>query len=214
MTRDEAVTLIQQGLAFRSGNVDQIIAALTKAQNDLERENVTLPWFLIQQDQTISVTASTQAYSLPTGFIKEVEDEGLRYTNSQTGKPVFLIKKPFDEAKDFYTNELEVSTNRPLAYSLRKATIYLWPVPDTSYTLTWSYYAKDTALTSNVENEWLENIPYLLIAVAGKYMSDDLHYDQGMIKFEKREAQERMRLASMIAAREESNMPRAMGRNH
>lgn len=214
MTRDEAVTIIKQGLAFRTSNTNEIITALQKAQADLQRPNVTLPWFLREEDATISVVASTQSYSLPTGFIREDEDEGLRYPHPTTGRPIFLTKKPFDEAYYFYTNEVETEADQPLAYSIRKSAFYLWPVPDTTYTITYTYFKEATALTANVENVWLANIPYLLIAMAGRYMSEDLHYDQGMQKFAKREMEERNRLAGMIAAREEANMPRAMGRNH
>ena len=45
MTRDEAVTEIQNTLAFRTDKASEIVLALQRAQTKLER-NAVLPWFL------------------------------------------------------------------------------------------------------------------------------------------------------------------------
>jgi hypothetical protein len=214
MDRDTAVIRIRRGLSFRSTDRnDEIIDALKEAQRELEGAK-TLPWFMIEEDATLSLLADASTVSIPDGFIKEVEDEGIRYTDDD-GDVHFLTKKPFDEAKTFYARATSTEIAQgPVAYSLRKSTIYFWPSPVTSaFTFTWSYFKAATLLTTNVENVWLANVPDLLIGRAGMIIAHDLRDVDAKTGFTDMYKFWRAWLDARIAEREDAGMPRAMGRN-
>lgn len=209
MLRSTAVSRIQRGLGFRTDLEDECISALQEAQREFERAR-TLPWFLVEEDQTLSVTSGTQTVALPDGFLMEVEDDGLHYTSTDAGL-VYLTKRPFDEAKLYYR---DTDAGEPLSYSLRKASLYVFPEPDTNYTLTWSYFKAADVLTSDVENAWLENVPELLIAKAGLILAMDLENADSTKKFAAMFETWNNWLVREIARRESEAMPRRMGANH
>ena len=209
MIRSAAIARIQQGLGFRTDLSDVIISALQEAQGEFERAQ-TLPWFLISEDQTFTATALSPTVALPTSFLRIVEEESPHFTTTGT-TPTFLVKKPFDEALQYY---LGVSNGRPQAYTLRSASISLWPTPDITYTLAWSYYKAGTALTSDIENVWLLNVPYLLIARAGLIVAADLENETATKKFLAMYDKWNSWLFNAIADRDDQAMPRSIGRNH
>lgn len=209
MDRDTAMNEIRRGLGFRSNLTDEIEDALIEAQTGLEM-GTTLPWFLIQEDEVLAIVANTPEQDVPEDFIRVVEQEGPHYTDSD-GEPVFLTRKPFGEAKVFYAGS---SAAGPEAYSLRRGSIYIWPVPDVNYTLAWSYYAKDDPLTTNIENQWLTHVPYLLIGKAGYQLALDVHNDKAAQKFLQLFKEWERKLYGEVAERESNDAPYVMGRNN
>lgn len=209
MLRSQAITRIQRGLSFRSDLLDVIIDALQEAQRDLEGA-ITLPWFLIAEDVSVAVTAGSQSVALPTGFIRFVEDEQLHYIDTKLNS-VFLTKTPFDEATTYFNG---TTAGAPTAYTLRSASISVWPVPDIAYTLKCSYYKRGTLLDSNITNAWLTYCPELLIALAGLLVAVDLENETSTKKFGAMYTKWAAWLVQEIAAREEQGNPRAIGRNH
>jgi hypothetical protein len=208
MFRSVAISRIQQGLGFRTDLVDPIIAALQEAQREYENGH-SLPWFMIQEDATITITSGTQTVALPTGFKRMVETEGITFTSTDDGLR-YLEKKPFDEAKVFYS---EYDAGEPLAFSLRKASLYFWPEPDANYTATWSYYKAADTLDVDIENVWLANVPDLLIGRAGMIVAADLENTVSFQKFDAMHTRWRDWLYAQIADREDQGMQRAMGVN-
>lgn len=191
MTRDEAVNVIKRGLSFRLGTSqdDNIVAELQEAQAKAERGEPDLiagvicpmPWFLKTYDQTLSVTADNPDVTLPTDFLAEDDGEGPYYTPASSAYPVYLRKwnqqAPNQTAPDL--NQTEAF------YEVRKTTLRIYPTPETAWTLYWSYFAKDSLLTSNIENTWLEYAPNVLIALAGQSMAIDLRNKAAVEKFGK-----------------------------
>ena len=173
MNRAAAITRVKRGLGFRSDLDDEIASALQEAQRLLERGR-TLPYFLLQESQNFAVTSGSAEISLPTGFLREKEDERFYYSNSDD-ELIFLEKLAFDIIKGRFPDTVE--DGAPLAYCIRKSTVLIKPDRDTSYTLIWSYYKAADALTSNIENAWLEEeygAPEVLIGKAGMILSEDL----------------------------------------
>lgn len=172
MTRDEAVATIKRGLGFLQGTThdDAIIAALKQAQTAREGGR-SLPWFLLQEDQTLAITADTANYALPTGFFREDIDFNPVTVTDSDGDVTILEPLAYDEAKALYK---EGASGTPEVYVVRNTEVWLFPTPDAALTLTWSYYAADTVLDTNVENKWLADAPYVLIADAGLKMAKDL----------------------------------------
>jgi hypothetical protein len=208
MDRDTAVQRIQQKLGFRSDLVTPIQNALNDAQR--ERENAqSLPWFLLQEDQTFTITpaspvvATPQQYNLPTGFIKEADDEdgNLRYQKSTPGPQVFLRKMDYKQAEIFffarrqvwYDTNIEIIQSEdtnftagvPIAYVLRETQVRIYPGPDQTYNLLWSFYVHDQPLNgSNVTSQWLNFAPWLIIGEAGMLIAADVRDTDAFAAFQ------------------------------
>lgn len=209
MLRSAAITRIQRGLGFRTDLTNEIISALQEAQRDLEGAT-SLPWFLTAESQAFAITSGSQTVALPTSFLRVVEDEQ-PYYRTTAGDSIFLEKKPFDEAYTYYTS---VAAGGPLAYTLRSASITVWPVPDANYSLFWSYYSRGTLLDTDVTNSWLTYCPELLIGLAGLLIAADLENETATRKFGAMYTKWASWLVQEIAARDEQGNARALGRSH
>lgn len=213
MNLGEAIALVQQGLGFRTDLADQIEDALAAAQEEFEGANRTLPKFLIQEDQTLNVLAATQNITLPTGFIKEVEDEGPNYAG--TDSRVYLRKLTKREAEEYY---FDAEPGQPEAYVIRNSVLRVYPEPDTAYTLTWSYYKKETFPgTTSGTNQWFERWPRLLVGRAGLELARDTRQTgvgSPYERFSELFTIWNTKWMASIAAEEDANMPRAMGLNN
>jgi len=130
--------------------------------------NAVLPWFLLK---TGSVTASAATATAPTGFLREYEEGGLWGTDDD-GLPYKIDKDDFA-----VLNAEEWEAGAPQQYALVGGTLYFFPTPDVSRTLTMYGYFADTPLgSSDIENNWLLYAPDLMIAQAGvqiaRYLRD------------------------------------------
>lgn len=208
MDRDTAIQRIQRGLGFRTDLSSEIALAMQEQQRLLELGK-TLPWFLLQEDQILTLPVATRSVNLPTGFIR-MEDEGFFYTSTEDGE-IEVIRRPYAEARDFYADR---DAGGPEAYSLRKTSFYFFPEPDTGYSLTYSYYKQADVLTTNVENAWLAYAPEVLIGAAGVSIATDVRDATAVQTFTALYTVGMNALMAEIAAREENNMPRALGRNN
>jgi hypothetical protein len=198
MDRDTMVARMQQKLGFRTDRTTECQNALQDVQDELERGG-TLPFFLQQLDQTFTITpavpksATPQEYNLPVGFIRDVDEQDgtLRYQKASPGPQVFLEKMDYKNAElRFYgktvvtydqgvvivpSEDTQFSPGTPVAYVVRTNKIRIYPGPDITYNLLWSYYAHDTPLNgSNVTNQWSTYAPYLLIGKAGMLVAGDM----------------------------------------
>lgn len=216
MTKDDVITRIKRGLGFRTDLDDAIVDALVEAQMLLEGAT-TLPWFIekaatlyTSNDGLISGTVAASV-PLPSDFIRIVEDEGFRYLETSEQNGLWLHRRPYDESRTYY---LEDDAQAPIAYTLRGASIVFFPAPDEVYPLDWTYYAKQEALTGTAAtNQWLINVPYLLIGMAGRTVAKDLEYTESAAKFEIQMLTWRDWLQREMAMREQAHMPRKMGVN-
>jgi len=215
MLRSAAITIIQRGLGFRSDLSDEIISALQEAQRTFELGR-SLPWFLKEEDQTLTATSGIADIALPTGFLREVDGECLHYTDSSTGERNFLEKFiDLNRLKQTLDNST-VDPGKPTAYYLRKASVAIYPERDASYSLTWSYYKSADALTSDIENAWLAYAPEAMIGFAGMSVCEDIGLSDGAMKarhnrFKERHARGWAALFSEDILREQPNYPLHMG---
>lgn len=224
MTRDEAVARIQQGIGFRSDLNDQIISALKEAKRRLEKGR-TLPMFLLQEQQTITVSvANGGLFPYPTGFLREWQEEPPSYgtTGNDGGDDVisdvaticFPEKLDYNVAKARFIN---ADAGRPLAYSLRKTGLQFFPTPDATYTLDWAFFQASVDLSTNVaNNEWLdenEGNPEALIGKAGMIITADLGPEAAATvqKFASMYAEAWGNAVADDQLKDEENRPLAMG---
>jgi hypothetical protein len=99
-----------------------------EAINDALREiarKIDLP--LMQGTSTVSLTSGTGAYSLPTGFvrIKSLKDDD--------------SDDPLDPVSIDFFDDLDDSPGTPEVYAVYGGQLHVWPVPNSSRTLTLRY---------------------------------------------------------------------------
>ncbi len=192
MFRDIARARIQQTLGFRSDKETEIVAALQDAQVMLER-GATLPWFLLSEVASISTSDGEERVAIPTDFLREWEDDPLWYFKAGTGGDADtwteLAKDDLALLRSRYSGE-----GTPVAYALDVRYFRIFPTPDDTYTLKMMYFKKDAILTTNIENQWLEFFPYLVIGEAGILLSAGLRDANALAVFQKwaDEGRERM----------------------
>lgn len=179
MTRDEAVSEIQQMLGFRTDKADEIQRELIRQQNLLEN-GLELPYFLRSEVTDLTTTANNERLTPPTDFLREWDEDSLSIQSTDDGGNTIwtpLEKDGPTYLRNYYQN-LSMLTGVPEAYAYDGTSFILFPMPDAVYTLRMIYYKKDTKLIGNVENKWLQYLPYLLIAKAGFILASSLR-DQG-----------------------------------
>lgn len=198
MDRDTCVARMQQKLGFRTTLATACIAALQDTQDELERSS-TLPWWILAEDvvfpitPSVPVSATPQQYALPTGFIRESDnqDGNLRYQQQVPGPQIFIQKMDYTAAEQFFFSQRKVwwdgseiivqsiaqapVAGLPKIYVLRENVVRIYPGPDRNLNLLWTFYQKDTSLLSgNVTNGWTANAPWLLIGRAGLLVAGDI----------------------------------------
>lgn len=210
MFRDAAVAEIQEGLGFRTDLTEAIIRRMQRVQFLLQ-QGKTLPWFLLQENSTISVSAGGDA-TIPADFLREFSyGHGLFYRDTSDSSAVFLRKMTLDEAEALYGTE--DNDGFPAAYVVRKSTFRLFPRPANALTLYWDYFKKAAELTSNIENEWLLYAPYLIIGNAGASMAQTLRNEGAVSEFTSIALAAQDALNKENALREITNRTFILGRN-
>lgn len=170
MLRDEGVAMIQEQMGFRVILATSIINYMKLAQVTLEK-GPTKPWFLIGEEEFTTTTADEERVSLPLNFIQEVDSAMLKYRPDEwPDEPeVDLVKEDYDTLRKNFAG---VESGPPEAYSLLGNYLRMFPLPDAVYTLRWIYYKPGVVLDTNVENEWLKEVPLLLLGTAGRMMTN------------------------------------------
>jgi len=185
MLRSAAVTQIYRGLSFRNSSTkldNAIIDALQQAQSDLE-QGATLPtWIITYDDTSIAGVAGVNNAALPASFLREVEDEPLFLLDEDGNETYELERGEYNQLRSVWRGITSRST--PYAYARRSNEIVVFPTPNVDWTLKWGFYAKQTLLDNDVENAWLKNVPYLMIAMAGLKVAADLQDVAATAKFQ------------------------------
>lgn len=209
MMRDEAVALIKKGLGYTTAHTASIVEKLVEAQVD-EEQGARLPEFLITEVSSRQSVIGEERLAKPTDYIRGVEEDALWYYNADATDSedvwVPLQKTDLQDLRHRYPGE-----GPPEAYAEIGNYFRIGPTPDDTYTFKQIYYAKDAVLTSNVENKWLENAPYLLIGIAGRRMAEDLGNADAAGKFARRETSARSQLFLATEAAEHANQRYIMG---
>ncbi len=209
MTRDEGVALIQEQLGFRSDLATNIITNLKFAQITLEK-GPTKPWFLVSEDSYIRTEAGEERLPLPSDFLQETDQAVLRYVPDDVSEETperDLRKDDYDILRlnyhDITTGVIE--TGPPEAYALIGEYFRIFPTPDDDYLIRQIYYASDTELSSNIENQWMKYVPMLLIGKAGKQLASALRDSGALATFSQWEQEGRALLISQETDRDLTN---------
>lgn len=216
-----AVARINQGIGFRaSGNALEanILLMLQEAQRDLEKGK-TLPRFLLQEEQPVSLASGAHTATLPTGFLRESDENPLHFFPTGASRPRYLKRNFYRDAAVATSliqendPDEDAQAGAPWQYVIRKSTIDFITNADQAYTLYWDYYKAADLITLNSENVWLANAAEWLIGEAGWRLAMDLGNADATVKFDQmRKAGNRAVIGEEIAA-ELSSGPLQMGAN-
>ena len=210
MTRSEAIARVHLHLGFRSNLDTEIIDALQDAQVTLE-EDEFLPWFLLVEVASISTVADEERVPTPADFIRESEETALWFYDAAADEDERwneLEKADIDTLRNVYQDK----TGEPEAYALDQRYFRIKPIPDAIYTLKLgSYYAQDTVLSSDVENNWLKHVPDLMIGRAGMKLASASRDQVAYQEFERMASRGMATLIKQNTAREMANRRLVMG---
>lgn len=220
MFRSVAIQRINQGLGFRpDGNSleEKIVLALQEAQRDFEKGK-TLPRFLVQESQTVTLTAGQHTAALPTGFLREDDEVPLHFFPTNATRPTFLERKFYRDAvlANLHGSSTSAEPDEPVppsVYVLRRTTIDFITTSDLTYTLYWNYFKAADLLTTDIENVWLANASEWLIGEAGWRIAMDLRDADAVTKFDAMRKSGRAAVFGEELAQETSGGPLQMGAN-
>ena len=202
MTRDEAVALIRKRMSRFTTNavLDGYIVDEMKAYQQKLEEKPFLPWFLLEESSSISMTIGEERVPLPSDFLKEEEGDALWLEDAQ-GTEYRLEKNDYDYMRKRYT-----ANARPVNYAIIGPYFRLRPKPDIAYTLRMIYFKNDAVLTTNIENQWLKYASDLMIAGTGVVIASQYTKDMKSAQmFMEQEAEAYRDLISTDQARKDAN---------
>lgn len=177
MQRDAAIELIKSRLT-RAGTTEldaTIITEMQFAQATVCEGAPTLPWFLLHEDLTLSISAGASSFALPAGFLREADEGGLWSYNADTGEWVPIVK---EDLSYLVATQSGLAATRPGFYAIvDETTAKVFPTADIDYTLKAVWYVKDAALTGDIENKWLKHAADVLVAETGIIVARDILRD-------------------------------------
>lgn len=184
MTRDEAVVEVQRVLGYRTDKVPEILSLMLYQQQELEKQ-ADLPWFLREETTSLVSSIANERMAVPPGFIKEWQDDGLYIQRTDTTSNQIVWDKLAKDTPSYLRTTLQQdgTPGVPKAYNRDFNGYILFPTPDKIYTFRQIYYKADVTLTTNIENKWLANLPYLLIGRCGLRVSGASRDKEAMQNF-------------------------------
>lgn len=197
---------------LRATCLDEMI----QVQSMLERAPV-LPWWLISEQETATLTANDRRLAVPTGFLREVEEEA-----SDEEGSLIVVDTQGNEIplpKDTYANlartiGTQATADVPQAYALVGQYFMMFPIPNLALSVKIRCYLADQVIgDNNTENGWLKNASDLLIAKTGLVMGGQhivVPADK-MAAFASAVQEATARIAVENIARAEASMKRASG---
>lgn len=223
MNKTQAIQRINDGLGFRAdGNAleAKILLRLVEAQFDLERGK-TLPRFLLQTGQTLTLVSGTHQTALPTGFIRESDDNLLHFFSSTSTKPIFLERKFYGDALGAVRQVVEdsllpVQSVPPAVYAIHGGYVDFITTADQDYTLYWDYYKRANSLATEDTNVWLDEdsgAPYWLIGEAGLRIARSVRDADAVAEFDALRTAGRAACFGEDIAAELASGPLQMGAN-
>lgn len=208
MTRDEAVVLIKDWLA-RPDDTDldaKIVRQMKYVQESICENHITLPWFLLSEFLTIITIEGEERIPLPDNFLREQEECALWIKDPDTSKWVPLVKDDYDLLAEKFPDP-----GMPKGYDLGKY-FRVKPVPDAAYEIRQRVYQRDTALDTNIENNWLKYAGDWFLNEVTRYTALRVLRDTELaVEFEAPAKEGRAKLFIVDEARKQANREPEIG---
>lgn len=213
MTGEQMFNLMMGRLGKRT-NPNLRATCVLEAQyvQEFELESApVLPWFLITENASATLTVNERRVEVPTDFLRELEEEGELEIVLSDGTRRTLKKKTWDENLNWHG--AEATADAPENYSLVGKYFMIFPLPTLALSLRMRYYAKDTLVAdSSVETLWLKYAADLLLSKAGYRVSSfHLRDTEKAAEFAADITRAEKRLSDVETARAEANLSRKMG---
>jgi len=182
MLRDTAVARVKQMLGFKKNLDAEIVQAMIEIQDDLELSS-ELPDFLRKQIGLVTI-ANNSNVPVPTDFIREweqnpmivIDADGVQH-NLFKDEPTYLrLRYPVEDGPGLPKgyNIFNISDIKYFSF---------YPTPDAIYTIGGTWYTKDADLSTNIENKWMKELPFLLIARSGLLLAAGLRDKDALASF-------------------------------
>ena len=209
MDRSAALTIIKNRLGNIQGTAHDslIVTNMQLVQETVMEGGDFKPWFLRSLDQALVTITDTRDVATPTGFLEEIESSVSMWYLDSDGAYNEVEKEDFFDLRDLYG----VTEGSPKKYALSNESFQIFPLPDAVYNLRLDAYVRDTALTTNIENNWLKYGADWVIAETARQTAMDLQYQKLGQNFEQDSAKARARLYVQHVSREEAGRTRKMG---
>ena len=183
------------------------------------------PWFLKDEDTTISTVANTEYVALPSDFLGfDYEDEwsGVAYndTDDSSADPwVDIVLDDFNTIRNFYKDltgtdaASSETTGKPEKGGLVGSRLYMRPIPDAIYNLRFRFFAGTAAFADDsAANDWLTYAPDWVMGEVGHVLAAQYtKNDEDAVYFDKMRERGRLRCYRETIARQEAGKTRNMG---
>lgn len=156
MTGAEALTMLMARLGGRTNTTlrANILLEMKQTQKRLER-GPFLPWFLITDDDSLTLTANSRIRALPTNFLRELDEEGLVEIQDEDDEWVSCTKEDYDYLYGKYGSD--ETSELPLEYALVGSDLHFFPIPEVASPIRLSYYGAATDIADDSsEPAWLK----------------------------------------------------------
>lgn len=216
LNRTQIITVVLNRAGNRADDttlVDFAKMELNLAIAELESQPF-LPWFLLSNEVTLTITSGDPNVTLPADFLREYEDEDVWYYNADnTPTRVALTKIDVDDLTQLHRG---VDANEPTTYALVGNQFVIGPTPSDAAalgSLKTRHFARSTELTDSVlTNPWTLNADFLLVNKLGHVMAEQYLRDQVLAaSFEKKFILSYDLLMKTHVAREQANRDAQMG---
>lgn len=213
MTGAEFLTLLMGRLGGRTQPATRATALLEAklVQQTTLEGGPFLPWFLINRTKTGALSVGVRELAVPTGFIRELDEEDAVLATDQEGKEYNLTKRTYNDLRSWHG--LEATSEKPTDYCLSGASFLIFPLPTIVLATRYRCYVQDVVVNDDaVENNWLRYASDLLLAHTGYSMATKhLAWPEKAQEFSSEIGQATGRLIANHTAREEANLDRNMG---
>jgi hypothetical protein len=196
MLRDAAVARVKQLLGFKQDLDPEIVQAMIETQEDLERSS-ELPFFLRKNYVGLVTAENNPVVNVPADFIREWDDDQMFVMNE------LLDEFPVVKDQEGYLRlrwPINQGQGMPQKYARVYREFHFYPTPNLIYELNGAYYAKAESLSSNIENVWLKELPFILIARSGLLVGGGLRDKEGIAIFSTMNDMMTTKLHQMTAA--------------
>lgn len=219
MTGAELLTALRERLGNRS-TIDlptaTILAEAELVRTTILERTTFFPWFLQDEDVTVSTVASTEYVSLPSdflGFDPEDEWSGIAYQDPADTSADPWVPIAYDDFNIIKAKYKDAVTGKPVAFGLVGTRAYFRPIPDAVYSLRFRHYKTDATFPSDgTTNLWLTYAPDWVMGEVGFILASqyvkDMEAAQAFVAM-KQEARKRCYYETV--KRQESGKARQMG---
>ena len=114
-------------------------------QMHLEKGSI-MPDFLIERDTSITLTAANRRFTLPTNFLRELDEDETLYIVDADSLYQPMEKVDYEDPITQGEFDSDDTSSLPLKYSLEGLYGYTWPIPSVTRTLKINFYATGAPL--------------------------------------------------------------------